>query len=73
MYCQSSLTGESYFTEDMVHFLNCAQSARYLEWGAKLWDLQVNPEHKLIFVFSKEDHARLKERWGKKDSNKVND
>lgn len=73
MYCVSSITGESYLSEDMVHFLNCAQSARYVEWGAKLWDLQVNSEHKFIFVFSKEDHARFKERWGNKDNNSVND
>ncbi|MBO5828701.1 MAG: hypothetical protein J6R59_09650 [Paludibacteraceae bacterium] len=71
MYCVSSINGEGYFSEDMVHFLNCAQSARYIEWGAKLWDLQVNSEHKLIFVFSKEDHARFKERWGNKNDNKV--
>ena len=71
MYCISEITGEPYFSEDMVHFLNCAQSARYLEWGAKLWDLQISQDHKLIFVFSKTDHNRLKERWGKRDNNKV--
>lgn len=72
MYCVSGITGEVYQSEDMVHFLNCAQSARYIEWGAKLWDLQVNSEHKLIFVFSKADHALLKEKWGRKNDNKVN-
>lgn len=70
MYCVSSITGEGYFSEDMVHFLNCAQSARYIEWGAKLWDLQVNSEHKLIFVFSKKDHAWAKLKWAEnKDKN----
>lgn len=73
MYCVSKITGEVYDSNDMVHFLNCAQSARYLEWGAKLWDLDVNLEHKLIFVFSKQDHARLKERWGTKKDNKTDD
>ena len=51
MYCVSRITGELYQSEDMVHFLNCAQSARYVEWGAKLWDLDVNSEHKFVFVF----------------------
>ena len=73
MYCVSKITGELYHSGDMVHFLNCAQSARYIEWGAKLWDLDVNSEHKLVFVFSKEDHARFKERWGSKNNNSVND
>lgn len=73
MYCVSNINGETYHSGDMVYFINCAQSARYIEWGAKLWDLDVNSEHKLIFVFSKADHARLKERWGKKEDNKTND
>ncbi len=73
MYCVSRITGELFDSEDMVYFLNCAQSARYIEWGAKLWDLQVNSEHKLIFIFSKADHARFKERWGNKQNNSVND
>lgn len=73
MYVISELTGEHYESRDMVHFLNPTQSARYLEWGAKLYDIQVSSDHRMIFVFSKEDHMRLRDKWGTKERNKVED
>lgn len=56
---------------DYVFFRNCSQSARYIEWGATLYDLFTDSEHKLVFVFSREDHNRFKSRWGTRENNQV--
>lgn len=63
MKSKSGLTGLWYEDEEVYFFRNYVQSAYYLEWGAKLVDLFTDSNHKLVFVFLKEDHARLKDRW----------
>lgn len=69
---QSYITGMLYEPDDMVYFRNCSQSARYIEWGATLYDLFTDSQHRLVFVFSRDDHNKLKSRWGTKDNNQVN-
>lgn len=73
MMQHSDITGKNYYDEECVFFRNCAQSARYLEWNAELLDLFTDSQHKLVFVFPRKDHDRLKNRWGTKDNNEVND
>lgn len=70
---QSFITGLEFDPDDMVYFRNCNQSARYIEWGATLYDLFTDSQHKLVFVFSRDDHNKLKSRWGTKDDNQVAD
>lgn len=66
MMSQSELTGEWYCDEDMCFFRNYIQAAHYRSWGAKLWDVFVDSQYKWVFVFSKEDHAKYRDRWGTK-------
>ncbi len=54
-----------YDDEDVVYFYNQQQSIAYVKAGAKLVDLILNEKNKLMFVFSKKDHKRLKEKWMK--------
>ena len=61
----SEVTKLTYYDEDCVFFRNIMQSIKYIEWGARLVDLFVDGEHKLVFVFFKEDHDKLKLKWGK--------
>ena len=65
----SDITGEYYEDEDMVFFRNCVQSAMYIEWGARLYDIFTDSNHKLVFVFSKEDHMKYRDKWGTKNNN----
>ena len=69
---RSNTTGIWYDPDDCVFFRNCIQSAFYLEWGATLVDLFTDSFHKLVFVFTKEDHKKYIDRWmtQKKDSEK---
>ena len=64
----SELTGEAYDDENMVYFKNYVQSAHYVAWGARLTDLYVASDMKFVFVFSKEDHQRLKHKWINKNN-----
>ena len=64
----SELTGEAYDDENMVHFKNYVQSAHYVAWGARLIDLYVTSDMKFVYVFSKEDHQRLKYKWINKNN-----
>lgn len=68
---QSLITGLEFDPDDMVYFRNCSQSARYIEWGAILYDLFIDSQHRMVFVFSRDDHNKLKARWGTKENNKV--
>lgn len=68
---KSIVTGLVFDPDDMVYFRNCSQSARYIEWGAKLYDVFTDSQHKLVFVFSRDDHNRLRSRWGTKNNNYV--
>lgn len=68
MMSQSEITGEWYQDEDMCFFRNYIQAAHYKLWGAKLWDVFVDSQCKWVFVFSKEDHMKYRDRWGTKMS-----
>lgn len=70
---RSQVTGLVFDPDDMVYFRNTAQSARYLEWGAKLYDMFTDSQHRLVFVFSRADHRRFKSRWGTRESNGCGD
>lgn len=65
MRITSNVLGHNYDDEDMVFFRNYVQAAYYIEWGARLYDLFTDSKHKLVFVFSKDDHKRLIDRWMK--------
>ena len=65
MLQSSDVTRLTYYDEDCVFFRNIMQSIKYIEWGARLVDLFVDGEHKLVFVFFKEDHDKLKLKWGR--------
>ena len=70
MISVSELTGKTYEAEDCVFFRNCIQSAYYIEWGAELIDLFVGGDHKLVFVFSRSDPVKYRDKWGTKYNNK---
>lgn len=63
---KSDITGLSYNDDEMVFFRNYIQSAHYIQWGAKLWDIFTDSQCKLVFVFSKEDHMKFRDMWGKR-------
>ncbi len=67
----SETTGRLYNADDLVFFRNCVQSAHYIKWGATLYDLFVDSQDRLVFCFSREDHNKLKHRWGTRDNNSV--
>ena len=66
----SSITNLPYENEDCVFFRNTLQSAFYVFQGAKLVDLFVDNNMRFVFVFSKEDHHRLKLLWANSDIGK---
>jgi hypothetical protein len=66
---KSDITGLWYEEADCVFFRNYVQSAHYISWGAKLLDVFTDSECKLVFVFSKEDHNRVKKRWNERKYN----
>jgi hypothetical protein len=68
MLNKSDVTGLEYHAEDMCFFRNYIQAAYYCSWGAKLWDIFVDSKNKWVFVFSKEDHLKYRDRWGMKAS-----
>ena len=65
----SEVTGIEYEAEDCVFFRNYIQAAHYISWGAKLVDMFTDNQIKLVFVFTKDTHNKLKARWGNKESN----
>jgi hypothetical protein len=73
MKTKSDITGLWYEDEDCVFFRNILQSSYYLEWGAKLVDIFTDGSHKIVFVFTKEDHIKFREKWGTKNNNKLID
>lgn len=60
---RSEITGKWYDPDECVFFRNHVQSAFYLEWGSQLIDLFTDSFHKLVFVFTKEDHKKYIDRW----------
>ena len=67
MYVTSDVTGKTYATENVHFFRNPLQSAYYMSWGGSnvLVDLFVDGQNKLVFVFEKSTHDKLKDRWRK--------
>lgn len=65
MKIRSDISGLEYYDEDCVFYRNYIQAAYMIEWGAKLIDLFTDSKHKLVFVFTKEDHKRYIDRWMK--------
>lgn len=67
MLSTSELTGQTYEAEDQVFFRNYIQAAAYINWsenGSKvLTDLFVDSNQKLVFVFPKSVHKKLKHKW----------
>lgn len=59
---KSKVTGKSYNETQVVYFGNLLQSMRYMQHGANPVDIIVSKD-KLIFVFRKEDHVRLRDKW----------
>lgn len=64
----SNITGEFYEENDCVFFRNAMQSAFYVFYNARLEDIFVDDNMKFVFVFSKNDHKRLIQKW---NDNKV--
>lgn len=58
-----SITGISYEDEDCVFFRNTLQSSFYMFHGAKLVDIFVDDKMRMVYVFTKTDHERLKMLW----------
>lgn len=67
----SDITQRWYEPDECVFFRNCVQSAHYIAWGATVYDIFVDNQNKLVFCFSREDHNKLKNRWGTKQNNLV--
>ena len=64
MLTTSEITQHRYDPKDCVFFRNALQSTVYMLNGATLLDvIPVATERRLVFVFSREDHERLKEKW----------
>lgn len=59
----SPITGKSYDDASVVFFTNLPQCTAYIKAGAYPLDIMVGNSNKLIFVFSREDHEKLKEKW----------
>lgn len=61
---KSKVTGKQYNETQVVYFGNLLQSMRYMQHGAIPVDILVSKD-KLIFVFRKEDHVKLRDKWKK--------
>ena len=59
----SQLTGIKYQMSDCVRILNPVQVSAYIRHGAKLIDLIIGDENKLVFIFDKKSTAYLYELW----------
>lgn len=58
----SKVTGKQYNENQVVYFGNLLQSMKYMQHGATPVDILVSKD-KLIFVFTREDHSKLREAW----------
>lgn len=63
MFSVSDVTGKMYDPEECVFFRNAKQSASYMLWGATLIDIFADSSKQLVFVFTKADHAKYRDRW----------
>lgn len=59
----SETTGVCYDAEECVYFRNTLQSAFYMFYGAKLVDVFVSDDMRMVYTFLKTDHERLKMLW----------
>lgn len=60
----STVTGRLYDSDTSVYFKNALQTAQYMRSGAILLDILLSDnEDKMIFVFDRKDHNRLKNQW----------
>ena len=59
----SPLTGITYKMSECVRILNPVQVSAYIRHGAKLIDLLIGDENKLVFIFDKKSTAYLYELW----------
>ena len=64
----SDVTGKVYYDEDMVFFRNYIQAAAYLSYGAELIDLFTDSNMKLVFIFSRKDHEKYKNKWNQRNA-----
>lgn len=62
MLQESTISGKSYDGESAVYFYNVVQARKYMEHGAIPIDVFAS-QNKIIFVFRKEDHQKLKGKW----------
>lgn len=62
----SKTTRLEYAEDQMVYISNPLQAARYIKYDAVVYDF-FSDGYRITFVFSKEDHRRLFDRWCKKE------
>lgn len=70
MVTVSEITGLTYEERDCVFFRNYVQAAHYLSWGAKLVDIFVDSTTKIVYVFSKDDHLKFRDRWNNQNKDR---
>lgn len=63
MLTTSEIREHKYDPAECVFFKNALQSCVYCLAGATLLDVIPTTEKRFVFVFSREDHERLKEKW----------
>lgn len=63
MRVYSEILNKYYEAEDCVYFSNAKQSCFYKLNGAELIDLITTDELRWIFVFTKSDHCKIREKW----------
>ena len=63
MNVRSDVTGRDYDDRDVVFYRNIVQSIFYMEHGEMPIDFFVDGRHKLVFVFTRESHNRLIQKW----------
>lgn len=59
----SNLTNITYTMSNCVRILNPVQVSAYIRHGAKLIDLVIGNENKLVFIFDKASTAYLYALW----------
>jgi hypothetical protein len=59
----SEFTGKEYETDDCIVYGNATQAAQYWLWGIKPVDFYPTEERRFVFVFTKEDHKKLINKW----------
>jgi len=73
MELKISVSNKEYDEKYCVFFRNTAQSIFYIENGCCLKDLFIDSRHKLVFVFSREEHEKCIPLWMDNKKNKENE